>query len=126
MGRTGNGSDLGQWTTSNSDNQQWTMTTVGSSSNARQISPEVSANESEELGINLYPNPFAKTFTLEVPSSGEQLQITILDAMGKEVETITHSGASTKLLLGAALKPGLYIIRVSGVNGSQSFKVLKE
>jgi hypothetical protein len=125
LGLNADPSLLGQWRASNSSNQQWSITTVGTS-NGRQSSPELSANTSEELGINLYPNPFAKTFTLEVPNSGEQLQITILDSTGKEVEAITHSGGSNKLSLGATLKPGLYIVRINGINWSQSVKVLKD
>ncbi|SKC63566.1 glycoside hydrolase family 44 protein [Ohtaekwangia koreensis] len=113
---------LGQWQTSSHSNQQWSITTLGSSS-GRESSSELSTSE---LGIKVYPNPFAKTFTLEVPDSGEPLQITILDAAGKAVETVVHSGSSNKLSLGSALKPGLYLVRVNSINGSQSFKVLKE
>ncbi|MEO7991282.1 MAG: glycoside hydrolase family 44 protein [Chryseolinea sp.] len=126
LGRTTDGLDLGQWKKSSSQNQQWSITTVGSLSSGRQSSSELSENSSEELGINLYPNPFVTSFKLEVPGSVEQLQIIIFDATGNEVETSTHIGASNKLSLGASLKPGLYLVRVNGLNWSKSFKVLKE
>ncbi|HEY9008939.1 MAG TPA: glycoside hydrolase family 44 protein [Ohtaekwangia sp.] len=123
MGRTTNGSDLGQWAQSTSPNQQWSMSTIGT---ARQSSPEESANTTEEFAVKLYPNPFAKTITLDVQGTDEQLKITVLDATGNEVEAMIHSGGSAKLSLGAMLKPGLYIIRVNGVKTSRSFKVFKE
>jgi hypothetical protein len=122
LGLKANPSLLGQWQTSNHFNQQWSITTVGSS-NGRESSTELST---DKLGIKVYPNPFVKTFTLEVPESDKQLQITILDATGKIVETVVHSGSSKKLSLGSTLKPGLYLVRVNSSNGSQSFKVLKE
>jgi hypothetical protein len=74
--------------------------------------------------VKLYPNPFATNFKLEVPS-GEQLKVIIFDATGKTVETITHSGTN-ELLLGDALKPGLYLVRVNSAHRSRSFKVMKE
>ncbi len=124
LGSGTNGAVLGQWSTSSSQNQEWTITTVGTS--ARQSSQVISENKPEELGINLYPNPFVTSFSLAIPKPGEQLQIIIFDAMGREVETIAHSGASNTLLLGAALKPGFYLVRVNGVNWSQTFKILKQ
>jgi len=123
IGRTTNGSDLGQWSQSTHPNQQWTMTTIGT---ARESAPEESPNTTEEFAVSIYPNPFAKTITLDVLGSDEQLKVSILDATGKVVEAMIHSGGAGKLSLGAALKPGLYIIRVNGVKTSRSFKVLKE
>jgi hypothetical protein len=56
------------------------------------------------------------------------MEITIFDASGNKVETVTHSGASKALSLGAALKPGIYIylVQVKGVKGSKSFRIVKE
>ena len=122
LGSSDNGAVLGQWSTSSSQNQQWTITTLGT---GRESVSEFSEPKTEESGFAIYPNPFFKSFTLEIPGS-EQLRIKILDATGKEVEAITHSGDSNKLSLGGALKPGLYIIQVNSARGSQSFKVLKE
>jgi hypothetical protein len=113
---------LGQWKASSHFNQQWSIT-AQVSSNGRESSSELNT---EKIGIKIYPNPFTKNFTLEVPRSGGPLQITILDSTGKVVETVIDSGSSTKLSLGSALKPGLYLIRINSINGSQSLKVLKE
>ena len=124
MGLKADGSDLGQWKSSNHFNQQWSVTTIGSLPNGKQGSAELT--QATELNVKVYPNPFAKTFTVEAPNSDDQLQVTILDAVGKAVETAAFSGASGKLSLGAALKPGMYIIRVNSIHGSQTFKIMKE
>jgi hypothetical protein len=123
MGRTNNGADLGQWSQSTHVNQQWSIVSIG---NGREGAPEESVNTTEEFAVNVYPNPFARTITLDIVGPDEQLKITILDATGKAVEATAHAGGPGKLSLGAALRPGLYIIRVNGVKTSRSFKVLKE
>jgi hypothetical protein len=125
LGLNSDPSALGQWSSSGSSNQQWSIISAGTS-NGRQAVPETSTDTPGELGVKVYPNPFTKSFTLELPDSHGKLKIMILDATGKEVEVVTHSGASNKLSLGAALKPGFYIVRVNSVNSSESFKVLKE
>jgi xyloglucan-specific exo-beta-1,4-glucanase len=124
MGLKADGSDLGQWKSSNHFNQQWSVTTIGSLPNGKQGSAELT--EANEFNVKVYPNPFAKTFTIEVQNPDDQLQVTILDAVGKAVETAAFSGASGKLSLGAALKPGIYIVRVNSIHGSQTFKIMKE
>jgi hypothetical protein len=123
IGNTTNGADLAQWSQSNHNNQQWTITTVG---NARVGSPELSANKAEELGIKVSPNPFVTNFKLEVPNADQPFQVVFFDTAGKEVENSTHAGGSKTLMLGTALKPGLYLVRVNGANWSKSFKVIKE
>jgi len=122
LGSRTNGADLGQWSQSNHNNQQWTMTTVGT---GRQSTVQFDANKPEEFNVKLYPNPFATNFKLEVSNSGEQIKVIIFDATGRAVEIITHSGTNT-LLLGDALKPGLYLVRVNSASGSQVFKIMKE
>lgn len=123
MGRRDNGADLGQWSQSSHANQQWSISTIG---NGRQAVQEESENTTEEFAVNVYPNPFARTITLDVAGTDGQLKITILDATGKAVEAVTHSGGAGKLSLGASLKPGLYIIQVNGAKTSRTFKVMKE
>jgi xyloglucan-specific exo-beta-1,4-glucanase len=123
IGRTANGADLSQWSQSNHNNQQWTITSVG---NGRVGSPELGANTSEELDIKVSPNPFITNFKLEVPYADKPFQVVFFDTAGKLVETSTHAGGSQTLTLGTALKPGLYFVRVNGVDWSKSFKIIKE
>lgn len=126
LGSNQNNAVLGQWSTSSSYNQQWSLGTLGTAQNAAKSSSLPAASIPEKFKVGLYPNPFVKTFRLVVPSLAGQLQIVILDAMGREVENIKNSGASNTLLLGATLKPGVYLVRVNGVSWSQSFKVVKQ
>jgi hypothetical protein len=129
LGRTTDGDILGQWKKSNHNNQQWSLSIVETSANARGSSFVIEAKREsnpDESKFDSYPNPFVTDFTLDVRNSGEPFQIVLFDATGKVMETITHSETSGPLSLGGALKPGLYLVRVNGVNWSQSFKVLKE
>ncbi|WP_158085409.1 RICIN domain-containing protein, partial [Niastella vici] len=117
MGRTSNGADLGQWASSNSQNQQWTLTTVGSG----RIATVASTDE-----LLLHPNPFKSTFNMMIEKPEEIISITIFDVLGRQVEVIGHSAISNSMSMGASLKPGVYVVKVNGVNGGRSFKVVKK
>jgi hypothetical protein len=117
MGRTTNGADLGQWSSSNSFNQQWTLTTVGSG----RIATVADTDE-----VLLHPNPFKSSFSMMVDKPEEIISISIFDVSGRQVETIGHSAVSNSMSLGASLKPGVYVVKVNGVNGVKSFKVIKK
>jgi hypothetical protein len=129
LGRTTDGDILGQWKRSNHNNQRWSLAVVETSTSARGTSFVIEANREsvpDESKFDSYPNPFVTEFTLDVRNSGEPFQIIIFDTSGMVLETITHSETAGPVSVGAALKPGLYLVRVNGVNWSQSFKVVKE
>jgi hypothetical protein len=125
LGTSQDGADLSQWQTSNSSNQQWSITTVGSSG-ARQSALLPESSIPSDLDIKFYPNPFVSNFKLEVPDSGEPVEVVFFDMTGRVVETTKHSGNTNALTLGAGLKPGLYVVKVKGKTWAKSIKVFKK
>ncbi|HEY6914670.1 MAG TPA: cellulase family glycosylhydrolase [Paludibacter sp.] len=73
--------------------------------------------------LSIYPNPFQTTFTLNADNLARIKRIEITDLVGKMVES--ENSLSGFHSFGAALKPGIYIVRVSGDNWSKSIKVIK-
>ena len=78
-----------------------------------------------ECSLELYPNPFTTNFNLSICNPKEVLRISIFEVTGRVVETIQHPAISNLVSMGASLKPGIYIVKVDGVNSSQTFKALK-
>lgn len=129
LGQSQNGVDLGQWQTSSSSNQQWSITTTANSQNGARrylVEENVATREPGSLKMNAYPNPFVSNFKLDVPDSGEPLEIVFFDSAGNAVETTKHSGNAKTVTLGTALKPGLYIVHLKGLTWSKSIKVFKK
>ena len=122
LGSTTNDANLGQWKKSNSFNQQWAITSLTNSPTPIGV---VSAEELE-LQLLLNPNPFTSSFDLEVPNPTDIKSITIFDVSGRRVQIIEHSAVSNLMSLGASLIPGLYLVKVNGINWSQTFKVVKQ
>lgn len=80
-------------------------------------------NNVVDAKFKIYPNPFQTTFTLNADNMTGVKRVEITDLVGKMVESDNfQSGIHT---LGSALKPGVYIVRVSGSNWSKSAKVIK-
>jgi uncharacterized repeat protein (TIGR02543 family) len=80
----------------------------------------------QKSNVNLlYPNPFTSTINLEVGDPGQIERIVILDPMGKQVEAIDHGSIKKTQAIGSSLKSGIYFIQVYGINGPESFKVIK-
>ena len=123
LGLTANPSNLGQWKKSSSSNQEWTITNL---SGAPMVAAEVALTNESKFQVQLNPNPFTSSLNLKVSRPEEVTSISIFDVSGRRVETIEHSAVSNTMSVGASLKPGLYLVRVNGVNSSQSFKVVKK
>jgi len=122
LGKTINGSDLGQWKKSSSSNQEWTGTNLA---NSRIITGITPADE-PKFQVQLNPNPFTSSFDLKIANPGDVKSIAIYDVLGRRVETIEQSAVSDIMSMGASLKAGMYVVKVFGINWSQSFKVVKE
>ena len=129
--RSSNGSDLGQWSYSNSDAQQWTLNTTSlTTATARsQTATAQGAMINDPLagdgGITISPNPFQSTFTIVVDDPAKVGSIRISDLAGHVVEIIGQPLAATRITAGASLQPGMYIVEVRTANGSKTFKVVK-
>lgn len=76
--------------------------------------------------VSLSPNPFSTVIRLKVENPGQIVRISVYDLMGKQVETFGRSEIKGTMTLARSLKPSIYIVKVSGVNWTKSFKVIKE
>jgi choice-of-anchor B domain-containing protein len=73
----------------------------------------------EDISINLYPNPFESSFRLElVNDMNGPIRIEIFDLTGQVVESLNITGNSRSVNAGAALKPGLYFVRITNQMGA--------
>ncbi|TLM93237.1 right-handed parallel beta-helix repeat-containing protein [Hymenobacter jeollabukensis] len=67
--------------------------------------------------LALYPNPARNELTIQLPAtSATQATVQVLDAVGRTVWTTTAPvvGQRLELQLAGHVKPGLYVVRVSG------------
>jgi hypothetical protein len=67
--------------------------------------------------LALYPNPATDQLTVQLPAATSgPLTVQLLDATGRTVWTTqaAATGSSLELKLGGQVKPGLYLVRVSG------------
>jgi hypothetical protein len=123
LGNTTNGADLGQWASSTSDNQQWTMTTsVGRSAVSAEESPEKKFAEQ----ISVSPNPFVSGINVSIPQPESVRNIIMMDLAGRQVEIIEHEQVKSEQTMGSHVNPGLYLIQINSTHGRQSFKVIKK
>ncbi len=83
-------------------------------------------SDDSDFAIAFFPNPFKTEFKIEATKLNEPIRVSIFDVTGKKVQEAA-SAESAQLLMGASLQPGLYIVKVEGVNSnfSKSFKVVK-
>ena len=71
--------------------------------------------ENTELGVEIYPNPSAEQFLLEIPNGGDKLfEVRVFTASGRQIEH--HSGINT-LNFGGDWIPGIYWIKVEDEDG---------
>lgn len=87
-----------------------------------EMSPETftgTNNLLDDTSMNLYPNPFGDSFTLELNTDLKgPVQIDIYDLTGQIVERQNLSGNSRSINVGAGLKPGLYFVRLTDQMGA--------
>lgn len=122
LGSTESGSDLGQGAKSTSKNQQWTISSI---INEPAVPTDVQTSESK-YNIETFPNPFSSTFSLKVENPNEIVSVSVYDYMGKQVETIAHSSVKNTITMGANLKPGMYIVEITGSDWAQALQIQKK
>jgi chondroitin-sulfate-ABC endolyase/exolyase len=77
----------------------------------------------KELTVSVQPNPSQNEFTLITRSNSEEvLTIRVMDAQGREVETVRAATANGTVQIGRKLFPGIYFTEV--MQGKQK-KILK-
>lgn len=130
LGQTGNGVDLAQWSTSSSFNQQWTSAAAANARMAVQPTSESfitnSVLDKQSSPMTIYPNPSSSIFNLTINNSEKIVGIEICDLSGRVVEAIKPTVVKNRLEFGASLKPGTYIVKVTGNTSSKSFKIIKQ
>ena len=70
----------------------------------------------KEMGINIYPNPFTNSTTVNFSTEQINTNIVLLDASGKEIKSQSFSGKQLVIEKGL-LKPGLYFLQT--INNKQ-------
>lgn len=92
---------------------------------AKDATTNASTTGLNDSAIKLYPNPFTSTINLSFNNPDKIKRISIFDTMGRQVEFIGHSAINSPLALGSSLDPNMYIVKVSGADWTESFKVVK-
>jgi len=78
-------------------------------------------------GFAAYPNPVASRLTYSLPTGTQAHTLTIADATGRTVLTRTYANTGTQNVIDASgLASGLYVVRLTGADFTQSFKMTKE
>jgi len=79
----------------------------------------------EPMVVNVFPNPTAGSFNLNVKSSSTELiQVRILDAQGRLINKLTTTPSKTTLL-GSNLLAGVYYFEIKQGNEVKQVKVVK-
>jgi len=91
--------------------------------NARLAAP-VAASSAE---LTAYPNPVVGLLTYGLPTGTQAHTLTITDATGRAVLSRTYGDTGAQNVFDASgLASGLYIVRLTGADFTQSFKVTKK
>lgn len=79
----------------------------------------------KENEMEIYPNPFKTEINLSISNPEEITRIVIYDLMGKQVETIGKPAIKSSMLIGSSLQSGAHVVKVYGINGTESYKIVK-
>jgi hypothetical protein len=98
--------------------------------NTNQITKSAQMETSPEVlpfNVKAYPNPTEHQFTLALEGgSNEKVQVTVYDAVGRQVKKIERNDNVSVIRFGEDLKMGAYIVEVKqGVN-RKTLKLLKQ
>ena len=118
MGRTSNGSDLGQWSSSSSNNQQWTVSSLKSA-----MIPDEVASEKESLnGFNTFPNPVTRMLNLQF--SAPIKEIVVYSIAGIPLYRLNTTSRNVEIDM-SSFKSGAYILKAIGENETWTQKIIK-
>lgn len=81
--------------------------------------------ETPGLSIKTYPNPFTKSFTLQVKGREGKTPVVIYDSYGRVVLQLEDAGAEQQIHLGNEFVPGLYVIQVGKGKQAKRYKLVK-
>ncbi len=88
-----------------------------------------STNSINELNshdqVDVYPNPFTNSFTLSFSPADQPSEITIYDAIGKQVRTFAIVKNEKSFSFGTSLNAGIYFVFIKNNSGQEVIKVVK-
>ena len=74
--------------------------------------------------FSFYPNPVATKLNIEIPSTENELKVSIYNQLGQEVMHQLVTEASNYINV-SNLASGIYIIKLSTTNNSKTYKFIK-
>jgi hypothetical protein len=89
---------------------------------ATRLNPATESIEATEISVKLYPNPVQEEFQIEASSSIEVLEIQQLN--GSVIYSQTPNVTSTRVSV-SGLSPGMYLVNVKTIAGSESYRFIK-
>jgi hypothetical protein len=96
--------------------------TITAANAQMEVNPEVLP-----FNIKAYPNPTEHQFTLALEGgSNEKVQITVYDAVGRQVKKIERNDYVSVIRFGEDLKVGAYIVEVRQGMNRKTLKLLKQ
>ncbi|MDO7885570.1 cellulase family glycosylhydrolase [Hymenobacter cheonanensis] len=91
---------------------------------ARLAAPLATAGKAE---LTIYPNPVVGLLTYSLPAGTQAHTLTVADATGRTVLTRSYGDTGAQNVFDASgLASGLYVVRLTGADFTQAFKVTKE
>jgi len=96
-----------------------------------QCSPVLSTQdtESNKLSFEAFPNPFTNYFNVRFKSQGESYKISIYNAIGSELKTVTNQkfnkGIHELKIPAHQFDAGIYFVRIAGKNIQKTVRVIK-
>ena len=85
----------------------------------------LTANEpnKKDIIIKLYPNPNAGTFWIDIPEMQNSWQMDIYDVLGRNIFSKSHKNKTQNIeQITVKAISGIYVLKLSNQNGSQSIK----
>jgi endoglucanase len=94
---------------------------------ARQAATLATTGIANAADFTAYPNPVVGSLTYSLPTGTKAHTLTVADATGRTVLTRAYGDTGAQNVLDASgLARGLYVVRLTGADFTQSFKVTKE
>jgi endoglucanase len=104
--------------------EAFTYSVVGT---ARQAAPLATTGTATTADFTAYPNPVVGSLTYSLPAGTKAHTLTVADATGRTVLARTYGETGPQNTFDASgLAKGLYVVRLTGADFTQSFKVTKE
>jgi hypothetical protein len=78
------------------------------------------------LHANVYPNPIANELTIQLPFNAENINVSIVDILGREVVIANPTSGSQVSLQNINLPTGVYMVKIVADNKQQLIKITKQ